>query len=259
MENAIAAGLSKQIVLTRALAVSANNIANQTTPGFKAERLAFREYLAPIETGSSSARQPFGARPSGGDKTVALAFDPRSYADLGGGPVDATGGDLDFAIDGAGYFAFETAFGVRYGRDGRFGVNDFGELVNRDGARVLSDARQPILIDRRGGPVLSTPNGELQQANAVVGRLGVFQFEAPEALRRDGQTLFSNEDAAAGDPTLAASPRLRRGFVEGSNVVAVAEMTRLIEIARAYEQAAGVVATANDIARDAIERLGATT
>ena len=238
MENAITAALSKQIVLARALDVAANNIATQTTAGFKAEHASFREYVSVIES-------------AGGDPTVSLVYDADSYTDFTPGGVQETHAPLDFSIDGEGFFAVLTEAGVRYTRDGHFGLNAYGELVNRDGAAVLDRSGAPILLDPEAGPVLLSPEGELQQNGTPVGELGVFNFDDPRELRRAGGNLFAAENEGY------ASPRahLRQGFIEISNVSPIAAMTGMIDIMRAYENAAQVIETANDLAREAVRTL----
>ncbi len=242
MENAITAGLSKQIVLARALETTANNVANQTTAGFKSDHVAFREFLSAI-----SAR-------STGDPLVSLVVDPDTYTDFGAGGVEQSYRDLDFAIDGDGFFAIETAAGVRHTRDGRFSVNAFGELVTRSGAAVLDSGGSPILVDPEAGPLLATPDGELQQNATPIAQLGVFRFEDERQLRKAGDNLF----VSAEEPTAASAPRVRQGFIETSNVNPVAAMTDMIEIMRAYEQAARLTDTANELARRAVETLSGT-
>lgn len=242
MENAITAGLSKQIVLARALETTANNVANQTTSGFKADHIAFREYLAAIDARTS------------GDPVVSLVVDPDTYTDFSAGGLEQSYRDLDFAIDGDGFFAVETASGVRYTRDGRFSVNAYGELVNRSGAQVLDAGGSPVLIDPEAGPVLATPDGELQQNATPIAQLGVYKFDDLRQLRKSGDNLF----AASDEPTAAIAPRVRQGFFESSNVNPVAAMTDMIEVMRAYEQAARLTETANDLERQAIETLGRT-
>lgn len=242
MEDAITAGLSKQIVLARALDTTANNVANQTTSGFKADHVTFREYLAAID------------RETAGDSQISLVFDPDSYTDFSAGGLEQSFRDLDFAIDGDGFFAVETASGVRYTRDGRFSVNAFGELVTRDGAQVLDRGGSPILIDPEAGPLLATTDGELQQHATPIAALGVFRFDDLRQLRKTGDNLF----AASDEPAAANRPRVRQGFVETSNVNPVAAMTDMIEIMRAYEQAARLAETANELERQAIETLGST-
>lgn len=243
MENAITAGLSKQIVLVRALEVTANNIANQTTAGYKAERLAFREFLAetPVNNSSTDINDPF----------VSLVYDPDSYTDFSAGGIEPTFNDLDFAIEGDGFFAIETPGGTRYTRDGHFSLNSFGELVTRDGAQVLDANRSPILLDPELGPPILTPDGQLQQADAPVSSLGVFVFEDDATLRKTGDNLF----AASTEPDSVDVPRIKQGFVETSNVAAITAITDMIEIMRAYEQAARVVETSDELARNAISTL----
>lgn len=242
MENAVTAGLAKQIVLARALETTANNVANQTTAGFKADHVAFREYLARIE------------RETTGDPLVSLVVDPDTYTDFSAGGVEQSYRDLDFAIDGDGFFAVETPAGVRYTRDGRFSVNALGELVTRSGAAVLDSGGSPILVDPEAGALLATPDGELQQDATPIARLGVFRFEDFRQLRKAGDNLF----AASEEPAAADSPRVRQGFIETSNVNPVASMTDMIEIMRAYEQAASLSQAANDLARRAVETLSRT-
>ena len=242
MENAITAGLAKQIVLARALETTANNVANQTTSGFKADHIAFREYLAAIDAQTT------------GDPLVSLVVDPDTYTDFSAGGLEQSYRDLDFAIDGDGFFAVETASGVRYSRDGRFSVNAFGELVNRSGAQVLDSGGSPILIDPEAGAVLATPDGELQQNATPIAQLGVYRFDDLRQLRKAGDNLF----AASAEPSIAATPRVRQGFVETSNVNPVAAMTDMIEVMRAYEQAARLTETASELERQAIETLGST-
>ncbi len=243
MENAITAGLSKQIVLTRAMEATANNIANQTTAGFKAERLAFREYISalPVDGATADINDPY----------VSLVFDPESYTDFSPGGLEPTYGDLDFAIDGDGFFAVETAGGARYTRDGRFSVSVFGELVTRDGAAVLDASGAPILLDPEAGRPVLTPEGSLQQDGVPVAELGVFAFEDDAGLSHVGDNLF----AASAEPTAVEGPRVRQGFIETSNVQPITAVTDMIEIMRAYQQASQVVQTADELARGAISTL----
>lgn len=238
MENAITAGLSRQIVLMRALEATANNVANQTTAGFKAERVLFREYLARIE-----------GEPANAD--VSLVFDPDSVADFAPGGLEETHGDLDFAIDGEGFFAVETPEGALLTRDGRFSVNSFGELVTRDGGRVLDSGGSPILIDLEAGPPLLGPDGDIQQNGTSIATLGVFRVADPGSLERRGDNRFFSSQ----EPEAEALPRVRQGFIETSNVEAVSAMTDLIEITRAYEQATRVVEIADELARQAVRSL----
>ena len=239
MENAITAGLSRQIVLARALDIAANNIANQTTAGFKSERVNFKEYVSLIET------------PNGGDPTVSLVYDADSYTDFSAGGLETTHSPLDFAIDGDGFFAVQTDGGMRFTRDGHFGLNDFGELVNRDGAQVLDESGSTILIATDEGPIVLSREGELQQSGRTVAKLGVFQFDDNRSLRKTVSNLF----AAEVDELTPANAAIRQGFVEISNVAPITAMTEMIEILRAYESAAKVIETSSELARNTVRTL----
>lgn len=239
MDNAITAALSQQIVLARALDVAANNISNQNTAGFKAERINFQEYLTVIES-----EKPV-------DPYVSLVYDADSYTDFSPGSQQATHAPLDFAIDGEGFFAVQTEGGIQYTRDGHFGVNGFGELVNRDGHLVLDQGGSPILIDPEEGPVLLSVEGELQQNSAPIAKLGVFDFEDRRTLRRDGGNLYRADSA----PLEAFGAKIRQGFVENSNVQPIRAMTDMITISRAYENAAKMIETSTELARNAVRTL----
>lgn len=243
MENAITAGLSKQIILARALEVTANNIANQTTAGYKSERIAFREYLAQVPVNNAEANIK--------DPTVSLVFDSDSYTDFSAGSVEPTYNNLDFAIDGDGFFAVETANGTQYTRDGHFSVSEFGELVTRDGAPVLDISGSPIILDPEAGAPILTPDGVLQQQGAAIADLGVFQFDDNRSLRKSGDNLF----AATQEATARQSPRIRQGFIESSNVESITAVTNMIEIMRSYQQVAQVIQTSDELARNAISTL----
>ncbi len=239
MENAITTALSKQIVLARALDIAANNVANQTTAGFKTEETRFSEYVSVIAGAPSENR------------TVSLVYDQDTYTDFSAGGLQATSAPLDFAIDGDGFFAVQTDAGVRYTRDGHFTLNAVGELVDRNGAFVVDDAGSPILIDQELGPVLLSQEGELQQDGAVIARLGVFSFDDQRALTRAGFNQFSSTDI----PDQAIGARIRQGFIETSNVAPVKAMTEMINIMRAYESAAQVIETSTELARNAVQTL----
>lgn len=239
MENAIAVGLSSQMVLIRSLDIVANNVANQSTTGFKAEQATFNDYVSRVNGETA------------GDNTVSLVHDNGSYTDFSAGGVDQTGASLDFSIDGDGFFALETENGIRFSRDGKFSLNEFGELTNRNGALVLDDGNSPILIDRDAGPLLASDDGGLQQDGVVIAQLGVFDVANRNGLKREGENLFSTNE----DPSLVENIKVRQGFVERSNVNPLASVTQMIEIMRAYEGASRLVETSNDLARDAVRTL----
>ena len=239
MENAIVTALSRQRVLANALDVAANNIANQNTVGFRGEHIRFQEYVSSIATSDS------------GDAAVSLVYDAETYTDFSLGSLEATDAPLDFAIADQGFFAIETGNGVRYTRDGHFSINEFGELVDRNGDYVLDRTGTAILIDFRLGPIAVTEQGEIQQNQQTVGQLGVFVPSDLEMLRKSGFNQFQSSETALSPITA----RIRQGFVETSNVSAVRQMTDMVQIIRAYEGAAQILETANELSREAVRSL----
>ena len=133
METTAYIALSRQLVLRRHLEVVANNIANATTSGFKAEAMLLQSALARAGRGQD----------------LAFVQDVATVSDTSPGPLTATGNPFDLAIEGAGYFQFETEAGVRYGRGGQLRPNQDGELVTAAGDPLLDDAGTPIVSRQR--------------------------------------------------------------------------------------------------------------
>jgi flagellar basal-body rod protein FlgF len=247
MDNAIYVGLSRQVTLQRALDVTANNLANLDTAGFKVESLLMEE--DPETPLSAPASQP-----------ISYVLDKGLARNFGQGPIEATGNPLDVAIDGPGFFTVQTPDGPRYTRDGRFTLNQTGSLTDTAGDPVLDASGAPIQLNPDNGPPAISANGLISQiapstGQAVqVGKLGVVRFADLSALSKEGSNLYS---AAAGQtPTPAADARMRQGMVEKSNVQSVTEVVRLISVTRAYESVANMLSQTADLSESAIQRLG---
>src|SRR5689334_18282709 len=136
MENTLLIGLSRQTALQRELDVVANNIANMSTTGFKADGAVFAEFL------HSRASAELFASP---DRRMSMVQDRMSWHDMSQGTVQQTGGPLDVAIDGEGMLVVQTAGGERYTRNGALQLNNLGELVTLAGDKVLGE-NGPIVL-----------------------------------------------------------------------------------------------------------------
>ena len=240
MDNALYVGLSRQMTLQRQLQLTASNIANSDTAGFKVEQLMVRtEPLAPENV-------PIAP--------INYVLDHGIARNFGQGPLEQTGATYDVAIDGDGFFSIQTEQGVRYTRDGRFSVNAENKLVTKKGDPVLTAAGAEITLN----PQLPSPaialDGTISQGNVALGKVGVVRFENLSALQKEGDNLYS----VRGDLAPAAAPdaQLRQGMVERSNVQSVLEITNLIEVTRAYERIAQMMNSTQELASRAIERLG---
>ncbi|MFN8734201.1 MAG: flagellar basal body rod C-terminal domain-containing protein, partial [Hyphomonadaceae bacterium] len=110
----------------------------------------------------------------------------------------------------------------------------------------------PITLDITQGEPVVAKNGSIQQNGVTVAQLGIARFDRPGALDKVGDNLWRPTDEAA---QAAADPQVVQGMIEGSNVVAVTELTRIMEISRAFESATRLQKQTEDLRGRAIERL----
>ena len=250
MENTLLVGLSRQMVLARELDVVANNIANLNTTGFKADNSMFEQFMMPL------ARENRFNMP---DRQLRFVNDRGTWHDLAQGSVQQTGNPLDLAIDGNGFFAVQTPAGERYTRNGAFQINAQGQLVTSDGSQVLGE-NGPIQFQPLDREIAVTPDGRItvieganSRTESLRGRLRLVSFAQPNRLQKDGANNF----VATAGITATPDPKARviQGSIEKSNVNGVVEMTRLIEITRAYTQTAQLLQQQSDLRKNAIQQL----
>jgi flagellar basal-body rod protein FlgF len=250
MENTLLVGLSRQMVLERELDVVANNMANVNTNGFKADHSLFEEYL------NSGAREDNFQRP---DRRVSYVQDRGTFRDFAQGPAQLTSNPLDVAIDGDGFLAVQTAGGERYTRDGNLHLNTQGQLVTVSGDPLLGTSG-PIVFQPTDHDINIAPDGTVtvlegsSRTDSVRGKLRVVNFADAQKLLKQGDNLFSaDQDGAAAQPDPKST--IRQGYVEKSNVNAVAEMSRMVEIMRTYTQVANLLQQQSDLHKNAIDKL----
>jgi len=250
MENALLIGLSRQTVLSRQLDIVANNIANMETTGYKADNAAFSQYLMP------------GARDNeftGKDQRVSFVQDRASWIDLSPGAIQHTGNPLDVAIDGNGYLVVQTPRGQRYTRNGALTIDGTGQLLTSEGYQVLGNSG-PITLQLTDHDVTISSSGIItvregtSTADSPRGQLQLASFDQPQRLQKDGGSTFL---APAGVNAQPAPPNTRvvQGAVEKSNVRAIAEMARMIQITRNYADVAAIIQQEGDQRRSALQQL----
>lgn len=240
MENAQLVGLSRQLTLQRQLDMIANNVANVDTAGFKAQTLLVKEQkLAP------AAATEF--RPA--DRPISFVLDDGNLYDFQPGQMVTTGNDLDVAVDGKGWFAIQTKAGERYTRNGSFALGPDGTLQTRDGNPVLTDAG-PLVLQANESKVSIAADGTISTNQGLRGRLKIVDFAQKSDLKKIGETLFEGQN-----PQAATLPRLVQGQIEKSNVRAVVEISRLIEVGRSYQNVANWMGNVDDLRRNAIDKL----
>lgn len=221
METPTYIALSRQMVLRREMDVVANNLANASTPGFKAEMMLMAEVELPAEQG------------------VELSYvqDFATARDFSPGSLRVTGNDLDLAIQGDGFFAVQTPEGVRYTRVGRFQLDANGTLVTTQGYPVLAGGG-PITIDPDDGPLNVAEDGSISTDRAIggqqlqaIGQLDLVDFADRSKLTPVQDNLFDPN----GQQPVEATGKIAQRMLEDSNVRSIIEMTNLIDVTRSYQ------------------------
>jgi flagellar basal-body rod protein FlgG len=230
--------------------VLANNLANVETAGFKHDLAVVRE--RPL-----AVREPAGSLDASDSTLSGLtggSYVSPTVTSFTQGPLKHTGGRLDVAIAGDGFFSVQDGQDVRYTRDGRFLINAKGELTTVSGHKVLGESGEPIVVPEGSTQsVTISAAGDVRCGSQVIGTLDVVDFADKSQLRKVGANAFEADGAEAQD----ASASLQVGFIEGSTVEPTQAMVSMIEVNRAYELNATLIGLAdgtlsravNDIAR----------
>ncbi|SFT08982.1 flagellar basal-body rod protein FlgF [Sulfitobacter marinus] len=229
--------------LQRQLDMTANNIANTNTAGFKGEHVVFESLLQ--------------NDPGAGEDPAAFVSDTGSYIDTRPGALSQTGNPLDVALHGEGWFSYQTPEGqAAFGRDGSFRLDPQGNLTLLSGAKVLDQAGGPITLPTEGIGALSiSEDGTISgEGTGPLARIGVFDIPDIQSYKRAGFGMLTAPEGADA-PKPAASTQVMQGTLEMSNVNPVREMTRLIDVQRAYERTNALMGNSDTLRRDALKRI----
>lgn len=197
------------------------DLANVSTTGYKAERVAFSDLLYnPVNLAGSESSVGSGA---------SARVIGRSEAE---GAIEQTGEPLDLAIEGDGYFQVTRANGkLALTRDGSFGVDASGTLVNSEGNRLSPPIKLPKGVS--ASDVHIAPNGVVTVGARKLGQITLVTVTSPEHLLADGGGELT-PTAQSGAPH-AAGGKIRQGALEGSNVNIASEMAQMVSTERAYQ------------------------
>lgn len=235
------------------LDVTANNIANVSTNGFKKGRAEFADLMyqtlrpAGAATGNG-ATAPSATEIGLGTRLVTTA------RDNGQGELHQTGNPLDVAIEGHGYLAVTLPSGeTAYTRNGALQVNSEGRVVTADGYSIAGDITIPAEAQAvsiaADGTITATVPTDSQPVQ--LGKLQVATFINPAGLAAEGGTLYRETAASGaavlGTPGEGGAGAIRQGMLEVSNVNVVTEMIDLISGQRAYEINSRVIKAADDM------------
>ena len=238
--------LSGAIAQSQRLDTIANNMANINTPSFKKDQQVFQEYLTANEKPAEviqAPRIPASVESfydmQGGDKSFVDAAG--TYTNFSQGSLKNTGNPMDVAIDGNGFFEIATPQGVKLSRLGAFKLDGNGQLVTKDGYPLLKMAPEGTDPASRTfkvsgqAQVTITDSGDVLDGLTNLGKVSLVDVAAKDALVKEGGSLYGFKKNFKAEVTNVKSPALKQGFIEGSNVNIVQEMTDMIATTRLFE------------------------
>lgn len=240
MENSLYVGLSSQVALEGKMTLIANNVANINTPGYRGQNAVFEEFV------SNQRRMK---------EDVSLVLDYGQYQITDPGPIKLTGNPLDVALIGPGFMGVQTPEGVQYTRAGNFSLNSVGEIVTSNGSKVADQGGGTISVPSDAKSISIDEKGVVSTDQGPVGTLMMVEFNNYQTMEPAGNGNYRTTEAAKP----ATETRMKQGSVEGSNVQAVVEMTRMIDVTREYQSTQKMMQTEHERMRTAIQKLMSTS
>lgn len=241
MRGNLYVSMSAQIALDKRLTTIAHNMANVNTGGFRAQGVSFASVLSKT-----------------GEKPTAFVSTGTEYITRAQGSAVKTDNPFDVAIQGDGWFAIKTPDGTAYTRDGRFKMTAEGQLQTLGGYPVLDAGNATMLLDSAAGAPVISADGMISQNGRQVGAIGLFSIPDNAKLDRWDNSAVKTDLPAT--PILDFSVNsVAQGFSESSNVNPIIEMTKLIDVQRAFDGLANANQASDNTMRDAIKTLGSSS
>ncbi|MEO0393626.1 MAG: flagellar hook basal-body protein [Pseudomonadota bacterium] len=246
MENTSYITLSSQVATQRRMNVLSNNLANMNTPGFKADKPMFLEYIEKIDG------QEFRDR---NQRRMSMVNDYGTFTDFRQGTFEPTGGPLDMALNGSGFFAVDLGGGARgYTRNGSFQLDSDRRLVNTQGLPVLDTNDNEINIPNGDAQIRVAEDGTLSTETGVIAQIKVVRFNREQFMEPRGDGIRTTDEAEQDNE----GTTIQQGMLEGSNVNPITAMTDLITISRAYSRAQNMGNQEHERIGRAIRKLSGT-
>jgi len=220
----------------------ANNMANSSANGYKADREFYSTFLA-----SDAINSP---DPAVGDSPVV----ERHWTDFAQGPLTNTGNPTDLALSGRGFFAVNGPDGPLYTRNGSFQVSPQGTLTSGEGYPVRLTGGQPLTLTP-GAPVVVGADGSVSQNGAPLGQLELVDFTDPNLLDKASSANFSNPDPQNIKSQPATNVQVAQGKLETSNASPTESAARLVMLMRNFEMLQKAVKIGGDMNTEAIQEV----
>jgi flagellar basal-body rod protein FlgF len=240
MDNVSTIALSRLVAQVRTMDVTAANLANTGTPGYRAERVPFSDWL------SRQRNVP----PGGG--TIVYTQDRATYRDRQPGQITHTGNPLDLAIGGDGFFTVQGTAGPRLTRAGHFGLGTDGSVVDENGNGLLDTTGNKIQLAAADTNISVAGDGTISSQNGQVGRIGVVAVTDHTKLQAEGNRLLN---ATATNTSPVPAPHLIQGGIEESNVQPIREVTRMMNDVRTFQMVSQFLQSESDRQQGAIEKI----
>lgn len=241
MQSGLYVTVSAQMALEKRLTTIAANLANQSTPGYRAEEVDFKTLLS-----------------RAGDRPVAFVSQGDTFLSRRAGVPTKTDAPLDVAVQGDAWLALQTPAGTVYTRDGRMRMQQDGSLLSIDGYPVLDVGNAPILLDADAGPPTIARDGMMSQNGTQIGAIGLFSLDDDATLKR-----YNNSGVLSDKPATPVIDFTRngiaQGYVEGANVNPIQEIAKLITITRAFDSVSSALTGSEASLKDAIKTLGSSS
>ncbi len=241
---------SSVLTETRNLNVIANNMANVSTPGYKADTLTFKSFEEEMMYRATNKGHTDAELVGSVGKGVTV---DRNYTSFTQGSFDLTNRNLDFALKDTGFFVIQNADGETvYTRDGSFSLDEEGYLTLQGVGRVLGDGA-PIQLGMDRIAVDTAGTIYNQDTNEVMGTISVVDFQNyDEQLLKNDHGTFT----ATGEATASTNPSILQGAVERSNVSAVEEMSAMMVSQRALQSSAQIMSMYDQLMSQIVNKLG---
>lgn len=239
MENSLYIGLSKQVVLRENMDIIAQNVANINTPGYRGQNMIFSEYIED---------------PRYMKEDMSLVLDYGQYQVTDPGSMKETGAPLDIALVGNGFLGIQTPEGIQYTRAGNLTMDAEGIVRNARGFAVADTGGGDLVIPPNAKEIRIDQKGVITTEQGIVGQLQISEFNNYQRLDPQGNGLYATTEA----PIEAENTAVKQGYIEGSNVQAVVEMTRMIDVHREYQMVQNIMQSEHERLRTSAQRLGKT-
>jgi flagellar basal body rod protein FlgG len=219
-----------------ALDLLANNIANASAPGFKADREFYAQYLSAEAASDAST-------------ATTLPVIERNWTDFSQGSLVPTGNPLDVALSGKGFLTAMSPAGSVFTRDGGLHLSTQGELETQDGYPVQDSNGKAIRVDA-SKPVEITPDGTVRQDGQELARIAVVDFPDASALSKRGHAYFSSSSQS-----VPSSALIEQGKLESANSQPAESAVRLVGVMRQFEMLQRAMTIGTEMNKRALEEV----